>query len=507
MGPPNLKGNETVRIDPNRLNCLETPQRPERKTIKVDITKLQGLETMQRPVRRSYKWPLSAAACITGLCLLCFSISGNITGKAEENIIPEYAADSGNVSVTYTDFEPEEASITETEPEEDVTELSEILEEESVAVEEDISGDAVENDSQDEEDVSENAVENDSQAEEDVSEDAVENDSQDEEDISGDAVENDSQDEENVSGDAVDENSQTEEPAAEVTVDEEPEEEVSDLFMTNVKTALNVRTEPSEDAEKVGLLYKDCGGRILERRDGWTRIESGDLVGWASDTYLLFDEEAQVMADEVGNWIITTKAEGLRVRQEPNTDSLILGIITEKDSLEVIDVAEGWANVWFKGHSGYVSTDYAEIEFQIDTGETTESIQNREKARKQASAEQMKVTDRDDLTQLAAIIYCEAGSEPYEGQIGVGAVVMNRVNSGAYPNTVPGVIRASGQFSPVKSGKFDRVLNSGNIPQSCYQAAQEAMSGVSTVGGSTYFKNLAKAGAHAGITIGNHVFW
>ena len=57
----------------------------------------------------------------------------------------------------------------------------------------------------------------------------------------------------------------------------------TDLVMANVQVAMNVREEANEESEKIGLLYKDCGGRILERKDGWTRIRSGDLVGWASD--------------------------------------------------------------------------------------------------------------------------------------------------------------------------------------------------------------------------------
>ena len=49
---------------------------------------------------------------------------------------------------------------------------------------------------------------------------------------------------------------------------------------------------------------------------------------------------------------------------------------------------------------------------------------------------------------LAALIYCEAGNQPYEGQVAVGAVVMNRVRSGSYPNTISEVIYQSGQFGP-----------------------------------------------------------
>ena len=61
---------------------------------------------------------------------------------------------------------------------------------------------------------------------------------------------------------------------------DEPGTEVESAFeeqlvMTAVTDVLNVRSEPSEDAERVGYLYADCGGTILERRNGWTKLESG----------------------------------------------------------------------------------------------------------------------------------------------------------------------------------------------------------------------------------------
>ena len=51
--------------------------------------------------------------------------------------------------------------------------------------------------------------------------------------------------------------------------------------------------KPNQDSEKVGVLYKDCGGDILQRQDSWTKIQSGDVTGWVSDDYLYFGEEAQ----------------------------------------------------------------------------------------------------------------------------------------------------------------------------------------------------------------------
>lgn len=287
--------------------------------------------------------------------------------------------------------------------------------------------------------------------------------------------------------------------------------EKSDLVMADVKAALNVRAEASEDSEKVGLLYKDCGGRILERKNGWTKIESGDLVGWAKDEYLLFDEDAEDLANEVGNLIVTIKTETLRVRKEPNEESSILGLIAQDDMLEVIEIVDDdWVSVYFENDKAYVSAKYVKVDFRIDAGETMASIKKREEEaaaiRKQeiANANQAVIADADDLRLMAALIQCEAGSEPYEGKLAVGSVVMNRVRSGAYPNTISGVIYASGQFTPAVNGKVAKVYNNGNISDSCYQAAQEAMSGVSNVGDATHFR---VAGNHDGILIGHQVFW
>ena len=291
---------------------------------------------------------------------------------------------------------------------------------------------------------------------------------------------------------------------------EEAEKEKSDLVMADVQVALNVRAEASEDSEKVGLLYKDCGGKILERKDGWTKLESGDLVGWASDEFLLFDDEAEALAGEVGNLIITSEAEALRVRQEPDADAEVLGLLAQNDALNVVEVMdEEWIKVDFFHDDAYVLAEYVDVDFHIDAGETMEVIRQREEeaeaAKKKAmqDANQAIIADADDLRLLAALIYCEAGSESYQGQLAVGAVVMNRVRSGAYPNTISGVIYASGQFTPAMNGKVARIYNT-DIAPSCYTAAQEAMAGVSNVGGATHFR---RAGNHEGILIDNQVFW
>ena len=286
------------------------------------------------------------------------------------------------------------------------------------------------------------------------------------------------------------------------------DEEESDLVMVNVQQVMNVRAEASEESDKVGVLYKDCGGRILERKNGWTRLKSGDLIGWASDEYLLFGEDAEAMADDVGNLIVTIETDILRVRVEPDTDAEVVGLLTVDDELEIIDfINDDWISVDYQDETRYVSTEFVNVNFHIDEGETLAAIKKRQEEERQAKLTANQgavVVGGDDLRLLAALIHCEAGSETYNGKLAVGAVVMNRVRSGAYPDTISGVIFASGQFTPALNGKVARAYTSGNFASGCYEAAQAAINGETNVGGATHFR---RAGNHDGLLIDNQVFW
>ena len=106
---------------------------------------------------------------------------------------------------------------------------------------------------------------------------------------------------------------------------------------------------------------------------------------------------------------------------------------------------------------------------------------------------------------LANLIYCEAGGEPYAGQLAVGAVVINRVLSSRYPDTVVGVIYQNKQFSPVLNGHLALALTYNKATANCYKAADEAMSGVTNVGNCVYFRTPIEG--LTGISIGGHIFY
>lgn len=113
--------------------------------------------------------------------------------------------------------------------------------------------------------------------------------------------------------------------------------------------------------------------------------------------------------------------------------------------------------------------------------------------------------EENDRYLLANLIYCEAGGEPYAGQLAVGAVVINRVLSSVYPDTMTGVIYQKYQFSPVGSGRLAIALSQNKATASCYKAADEAMTGQTNVGNCVYFRTPIPG--LTGIQIGGHIFY
>ena len=112
-----------------------------------------------------------------------------------------------------------------------------------------------------------------------------------------------------------------------------------------------------------------------------------------------------------------------------------------------------------------------------------------------------------NLNLLARIIYGEARGEPYTGQVAVGAVVMNRVKSSSFPNTISGVIYQSGAFDAVRDGQINLTPDS-----TAKKAAQDALNGWDPTYGAIYYFNPATAtnkwiwSRPMTVTIGRHRF-
>ena len=118
-------------------------------------------------------------------------------------------------------------------------------------------------------------------------------------------------------------------------------------------------------------------------------------------------------------------------------------------------------------------------------------------------------TDSSDrsVRLLAACIYGESRGEPYKGQVAVGAVILNRVKSSKFPNSIAGVIYQPGAFDAVSDGQIDLGPN-----EAALRAARDAMNGYDPTYGCLYYYNPATTtnkwmlSKPVAVTIGHHVF-
>lgn len=116
-------------------------------------------------------------------------------------------------------------------------------------------------------------------------------------------------------------------------------------------------------------------------------------------------------------------------------------------------------------------------------------------------------TSNNDLYLLARCVYGEARGEPYTGKVAVAAVILNRVKSSSFPNTISGVIYQSGAFTAVDDGQINLGTN-----DECLRAAQDALNGWDPTYGCLYYYNPSTAtnkwirSRPVVVTIGKHVF-
>lgn len=308
--------------------------------------------------------------------------------------------------------------------------------------------------------------------------------------------------------------------AAEETLTEE-EMAWQNRLMADVEEFLYIRSAGDENADIVGKLYKGDVAEIVESGVSWTHIVSGNVDGYVNNEFCVIGVEALAYAQSNIEMKAEIQTNGLRVRSEADDEAAVVTAVSTGTTLTVDTDAQAsgeWVAVEYGGDTAYVSAEYVTTELALGEAISIEEEQAllAKKAEEEAAAKAAQVTEVttvqkeavsasvDDVTLLAAIIQCEAGNESYEGQLAVGAVVMNRVRSGGYPGSVSGVIYQGGQFTPARSGAVDRVAANGP-KSSCIQAAQEAINGADNTGGATSFRR-ANSG-HAGVVIGNHVFY
>ena len=258
--------------------------------------------------------------------------------------------------------------------------------------------------------------------------------------------------------------------------------------------------ERNETSYINALLNAQSFDKLLNAADFFERIAAYDqkkLQEFEENRKLIEEEEARLQAEK-------TELDSLKMAAEAEK-SKVSGLISQTSN----SIAK---------YAGDISeAEQRALAYEQEIKQKEENLETLRKklaeeiamSQKAANATWRDISDisfeEGDRYLLANLIYCEAGGEPYDGQLAVASVVINRVRSSVYPNTVVGVIYQNKQFSPVASGRLELALATNKATSRCYQAADEAMSGVTNVGNCVYFRTPVEG--LTGINIGGHVFY
>lgn len=146
----------------------------------------------------------------------------------------------------------------------------------------------------------------------------------------------------------------------------------TNLGIAHVDNHLNIRQEPNENGKLIGKLPKDAACEILEiDENGWAHIKSGKVDGYCSTEFLYLGDEAVARGHEVASMIAIVNTQTLKVRGEPNTDSIVITLIPQEEELEVVEVMDnGWIKFLLDDEEAYVSGDYVDVEERLEKAVT-----------------------------------------------------------------------------------------------------------------------------------------
>lgn len=243
---------------------------------------------------------------------------------------------------------------------------------------------------------------------------------------------------------------------------------------------VNIRKAADEKSETVGRFYPYSSAVIKEKGKNWTKVVSGEVEGYVKNDFLISGDEAKKILEEKG---------------EPNND----GVLELAAALSMDDVYKEE-----RAAAEALEKEKAEQSSAANSDLSGGAVQNDGLASEQTGAVSAQASD---AYLLACIVHSESANQSYEGQLAVANVVLNRVKSPLFPNTISEVVYQKGQFSPAYSGTLASVLKSGPSDLSV-QAANAALSGINNIGGYLYFNGYVDTSrVNSYVVIGDHTFY
>lgn len=137
---------------------------------------------------------------------------------------------------------------------------------------------------------------------------------------------------------------------------------------------LNVRESPSVFADPIGRMKDHAACEVLEVRDGWASIVSGEVEGYVNCDFLLTGMDAVAVARDTVRTVAVSREDNLNVRTEPSEKSRVLTRISRDTELEYVETLGEWAHVKLNGGDTYVFAQYVDIETKLETALTMSQV-------------------------------------------------------------------------------------------------------------------------------------
>ena len=313
--------------------------------------------------------------------------------------------------------------------------------------------------------------------------------------------------------------------------EEEPEATPSayaDIGISIADSYVNVRAKATTESEIVGKLYRNSAARILDTVGSWYYVESGSVKGYISTDYIKTGIPDEELIEKYGKLRALINTEGLNVREKPDIEAKKLTVVYQNEVYPVIEILDEWLKVDIADDRiiGYASKEYVELLVDFEKAvsrkeeEELKKLQEEERMKKETQVKYREEVDytEEELKLLACLVHSEAGDQSYEGKLAVANIVLNRVKSSIYPDTIKDVIYQPGQFSVVKIGSLSKQLDNYESYSTKSQlltikAAKAALQGANNIGNRLYFhtyKLAVKKGYNQkknAVKIEDHLFW
>ncbi len=178
----------------------------------------------------------------------------------------------------------------------------------------------------------------------------------------------------------------------------EGEQDLSNTIIAQCNGWVNVRASASEEAEIVGKLYDKSAGVWLGKEGDWYKIKSGSCVGYVKGEYVVTGDAAIALAAEVGQRIAVVDTTTLKVREQADIDSPVLGLVGNEDRLSVLEETDEWCKVSIEEGDGWINKEYVKIRTEFVQAESKEEeearLKKEEEERKKANAAAQKATKK-----------------------------------------------------------------------------------------------------------------